>query len=139
MPYNIHFISLGCAKNVVNCEQMMELCRQAGHTLREDPAGCDVVVVNTCGFLTSANEEAIEHILRMAELKQEGKLKKILVTGCMTQRYQTDVTEELPEVDGILAPAATRTLWMRWRRSWPAARSAALTTSTPRWTSSAGC
>lgn len=102
MPYNIHFISLGCAKNVVNCEQMMELCRQAGHTLREDPAGCDVVVVNTCGFLTSANEEAIEHILRMAELKQEGKLKKILVTGCMTQRYQTDVTEELPEVDGIL-------------------------------------
>ena len=102
MPYNIHFISLGCAKNVVNCEQMMELCRQAGHTLAEGPEGADVAVVNTCGFLTSANEEAIEHILRMAELKKEGKLKKILVTGCMTQRYQTDVTEELPEVDGIL-------------------------------------
>lgn len=78
MPYTIHFISLGCAKNVVNCEQMMELCRQAGYTVAADPAGADVAVVNTCGFLTSANEEAIEHILRMAELKQAGALKKFL-------------------------------------------------------------
>lgn len=91
MPYTIHFISLGCAKNVVNCEQMMELCRQAGYTVAADPAGADVAVVNTCGFLTSANEEAIEHILRMAELKQAGALKKILVTGCMTQRYQKEI------------------------------------------------
>ena len=88
MSYNIHFISLGCEKNVVNCEQMMALCRQAGHTLTETPEGADVAVVNTCGFLTSANEEAIENILRMAALKQEGKLKKILVTGCLPQRYQ---------------------------------------------------
>lgn len=102
MPYTIHFISLGCAKNVVNCEQMMELCRQAGYTVAADPAGADVAVVNTCGFLTSANEEAIEHILRMAELKQAGALKKILVTGCMTQRYQKEIPAELPEVDGIL-------------------------------------
>ena len=102
MAYSIHFISLGCAKNVVNCEQMMELCREAGYELREDPEGCDVAVVNTCGFLTSASEEAIEHILRMAELKKAGKLKKILVTGCMTQRYQEEVPKELPEVDGIL-------------------------------------
>lgn len=102
MPYTIHFISLGCAKNVVNCEQMMELCRQAGYTVAADPAGADVAVVNTCGFLTSANEEAIEHILRMAELKQAGALKKILVTGCMTQRYQEEIPAELPEVDGIL-------------------------------------
>lgn len=102
MPYTIHFIPLGCEKNVVNCEQMMALCRQAGHTLTEDPAGADVAVVNTCGFLTSASEEAIEHILRMAELKKAGKLKKILVTGCMTERYRGEVTAELPEVDGIL-------------------------------------
>ena len=102
MPYNIHFISLGCAKNVVNCEQMMALCREAGHTLLEDPVGADVVVINTCGFLSSANEEAIEHILRMAELKDAGQIKKILVSGCMTQRYQEEVTDELPEVDGIL-------------------------------------
>ena len=102
MPYTISFISLGCAKNVVNCEQMMELCRAAGHTLQDDPAGADVAVINTCGFLSSANEEAIENILRMAELKEEGLLKKILVTGCMTQRYGEEVCDELPEVDGIL-------------------------------------
>ncbi len=102
MPYKIHFISLGCAKNVVNCEQMMALCRQAGHTLLDAPEGADVAIINTCGFLTSANEEAIEHILRMAELKQQGLVKKILVSGCMTQRYQGEVCDELPEVDGIL-------------------------------------
>ena len=94
MAYSIHFISLGCAKNVVNCEQMMELCREAGYELREDPEGCDVAVINTCGFLSSASEEAIENILRMAELKKAGKLKKILVTGCMTQRYQEEVPRE---------------------------------------------
>lgn len=102
MPYKLHFISLGCAKNVVNCEQMMYLCRQAGHTIQAGPEGADVAIVNTCGFLSSASEEAIEHILRMAELKKSGQLKKILVTGCMTQRYQGEVLKELPEVDGIL-------------------------------------
>ena len=102
MAYSIHFISLGCAKNVVNCEQMMELCREAGYELREEAAGCDVAVINTCGFLTSASEEAIEHILRMAELKKAGQVKKILVTGCMTERYREEVPKELPEVDGIL-------------------------------------
>ena len=102
MSYKLHFISLGCAKNVVNCEQMMELCREAGHALLEQPEGADVVVVNTCGFLSSANEEAIQNILQMGRLKAEGKIGKILVSGCMTQRYAEDVPTELPEVDGIL-------------------------------------
>ena len=102
MAYKLHFISLGCAKNMVNCEQMMELCREAGMELCAQPEGCDAAVINTCGFLSSANEEAIDNILQMAALKKEGKLKKILVTGCMTQRYQGEVTKELPEVDGIL-------------------------------------
>ncbi|MBD5160913.1 MAG: 30S ribosomal protein S12 methylthiotransferase RimO [Oscillibacter sp.] len=102
MSYKLHFISLGCAKNVVNCEQMMSLCRQAGHTLLSAPEGADAVVVNTCGFLSSANEEAIQNILQMARLKAENKIKKILVTGCMPQRYQGEILEELPEVDGIL-------------------------------------
>ncbi len=102
MAYKLHFISLGCAKNMVNCEQMMALCRDAGMELCSSPEGCDAAVVNTCGFLSSANEEAIENILAMAELKKAGKLKKILVTGCMTQRYQGEVAKELPEVDGIL-------------------------------------
>ncbi len=102
MPYKIYFISLGCAKNVVNCEQMMSLCQDAGHTLAESAEGADVAVINTCGFLTSANEEAIENILEMGKLKEAGRLKKILVTGCMTERYGEDVPTELPEVDGIL-------------------------------------
>jgi len=108
MPYTIAFISLGCAKNVVNCEQMMHLCRSAGHTLREDPDGADIAVVNTCGFLSAASEEAIGVILRMAELKNAGRLKKILVTGCMPQRYREEVREELPEVDGFLGTGSYR-------------------------------
>ena len=102
MPYNISFISLGCAKNQVNCEQMMASVQAAGHTIQAQPEGADVVVVNTCGFLQSACEEAIDNILEMAELKRSGQVKKILVTGCMTQRYKQDVLNELPEVDGIL-------------------------------------
>ena len=102
MPYKVYFLSLGCAKNQVNCEQMMSLTQSAGHEIVPDPAGADVAVVNTCGFLASACEEAIDNILNLAELKQTGALKKILVTGCMAQRYKADVLEELPEIDGIL-------------------------------------
>ena len=102
MAYNVAFISLGCAKNQVNCEQMMAAVTAAGHTVQADPAGADVAVVNTCGFLQSACEEAIDNILEMAALKQAGQIKKILVTGCMAQRYKTDILSELPEVDGIL-------------------------------------
>ena len=102
MPYKVSFISLGCAKNQVNCEQMMASVVDAGHTIQVEPENADVVVVNTCGFLASACEEAIEHILETAELKRAGLVGKILVTGCMAQRYQEDVLRELPEVDGIL-------------------------------------
>ena len=102
MSYNVSFISLGCAKNQVNCEQMMASVQAAGHNIQIAPEGADVVVVNTCGFLASACEEAIDNILEMAELKKSGQLKKILVTGCMAQRYKKDVLDEMPEVDGVL-------------------------------------
>ncbi len=102
MPYTVSFLSLGCAKNQVNCEQMMAAVRAAGHTIQIDPAGADVAVVNTCGFLQSACEEAIDAILELAELKKSGKLKKLLVTGCMAQRYKEEILKELPEVDGVL-------------------------------------
>lgn len=98
----VSFISLGCAKNLVNTEQMMALCRDAGYTLLEEPAGADVVVINTCGFIDSAKEEAIDTILAAAQLKAEGQVRKILVTGCLTQRYQQEILTELPEVDGIM-------------------------------------
>jgi len=100
--YQVAFISLGCAKNQVNTEQMMALTVQAGHQLQADPTGADVVVINTCGFIDSAKEEAIDTILGVAQLKAEGQVKKILVTGCLSQRYQQEMLQELPEIDGLL-------------------------------------
>ena len=102
MPYKVAFVSLGCAKNLVNTEQMMALCRDAGHTVTGDPEGADVAVLNTCGFIESAKSEAIENILELSQLKDQGKLKKLLVAGCLTQRYPDDIRKELPEVDGML-------------------------------------
>lgn len=98
----VSFISLGCAKNLVNCEQMMALVRDSGHTLCKDGSQADVMVINTCGFIDSAKSEAIDHILQAAQLKAEGKIKKILVSGCLSQRYGEQILEELPEVDGVL-------------------------------------
>lgn len=99
---NIGFISLGCAKNQVDCERMMYRVQEAGHTVKEDIAGSDVVVINTCGFIDSAKAEAIDYILAAAAMKQEGLVGKILVTGCLSQRYQQEIFQEMPEVDGIL-------------------------------------
>ena len=99
---NIGFISLGCAKNQVDCERMMYRVQEAGHTVQADIVGADVVVINTCGFIDSAKSEAIDYILQTAALKAEGMVGKILVTGCLSQRYQTDILKEMPEVDGIL-------------------------------------
>ena len=100
--YKVAFVSLGCSKNLVNTEQMMALCRDAGFTVTGDPEGADVAVLNTCGFIDSAKSEAIDNILELAQLKDEGKLKKLLVAGCLTQRYPDDIRTELPEVDGML-------------------------------------
>lgn len=99
---NIGFISLGCAKNQVDCERMMYRVQEAGHTVKGDIVGSDVVVINTCGFIDSAKSEAIDHILQTAALKDEGLVGKILVTGCLSQRYQNMIREEMPEVDGVL-------------------------------------
>jgi len=99
---NIGFISLGCAKNQVDCERMMYRIQEAGHTVKADIVGSDVVVINTCGFIDSAKSEAIDFILQTAALKAEGLVGKILVTGCLSQRYQEDILNEMPEVDGIL-------------------------------------
>ena len=99
---NIGFISLGCAKNQVDCERMMYRVQEAGHIVKADIVGSDVVVINTCGFIDSAKSEAIDFILQTAALKAEGLVGKILVTGCLSQRYQQDILAEMPEVDGIL-------------------------------------
>ncbi len=95
-------ISLGCAKNQVNAEQMLYLLQEAGYEILPDVAGADVVIINTCGFIDSAKSEAIDNILAMGQLKEEGIIGKILVTGCLSQRYQEEILQEMPEVDGIL-------------------------------------
>ena len=102
MTYTIGTISLGCAKNQVNAEHMLWLLRQAGYEISPDPDGAELVIVNTCGFIESAKTEAIDNILAMAQLKAEGRIQKILVTGCLAQRYQEEILKELPEVDGVL-------------------------------------
>ena len=99
---NIGFISLGCAKNQVDCERMMYRVQEAGYGVLSDVIGADVVVINTCGFIDSAKAEAIDSILSMAQLKEQGLIGKILVTGCLSQRYQQEILQEMPEVDGIL-------------------------------------
>ena len=98
----IGFISLGCAKNQVDCERMMYRVQEAGYQVSGEVTGCDVVVINTCGFIDSAKSEAIDHILMAGALKAEGKIGKILVTGCLSQRYQDEIIQEMPEVDGVL-------------------------------------
>ena len=104
----VAFVSLGCAKNLVNTEQMMALCRSAGYTVTGEPEGADVAVVNTCGFIDSAKSEAIDTILSIAPLKSAGKLKKLLVTGCLTQRYQDGIlgtgsyTDIVPAIESVM-------------------------------------
>lgn len=102
MKKSIALISLGCAKNLVNSEQMLYLLDEAGYSLSPDPEGCDAVIINTCGFIDAAKSEAIDTILQMAELKAAGKLGKIIVTGCLPERYRDDIRAELPEIDAIL-------------------------------------
>lgn len=102
MGKRIGMISLGCAKNQVNAEQMLFLLQQAGYTLLSSVESADVVIINTCGFIDSAKSEAIDNILAMGALKEQGVIGKILVTGCLSQRYQKEILQELPEVDGVL-------------------------------------
>ena len=98
----IAMISLGCAKNLVNSEQMLCLLDEAGFTLTSDFDGADAVIINTCGFIDSAKSEAIDNILEMARLKQEGRLGKIIVAGCLPERYRAEIREDLPEVDAMV-------------------------------------
>ena len=100
MP-KIGLISLGCAKNLVDSEHMLALLRAAGWEVTEDMAEADVGVVNTCGFIEAAKSEAIETILDVAQYKQTGRMKGLVVTGCLVQRYAEEMKTELPEIDAL--------------------------------------
>jgi len=103
---NILFVSLGCDKNLVDSEVMLGLLKDSGHTLTNDEEMAEVIVVNTCSFIHDAKEESITTILEMAELKKEGRCKILIVTGCLAQRYQAEILEEIPEVDAILGTSS---------------------------------
>ena len=102
MEKTFAMISLGCAKNLVNSEQMLYLLSEAGYTLVPEADGADLAVVNTCGFIDAAKSEAIDNILEMAELKKEGRLGGLIVTGCLSERYKDSILSELPEIDAVL-------------------------------------
>lgn len=98
----IFFVSLGCDKNLVDSEMMLGILAEKGHTIIDDEREADVIVVNTCCFILDAKQESIDTILQMAELKNTGKLKGLLVTGCLGERYREEIQTEIPQVDAIL-------------------------------------
>lgn len=102
MMYKIGMISLGCPKNQVDAERMLAQLDGNGFTIADCYEGVDAVIINTCGFIDAAKQEAIENILEMAQLKEEGIVKKIIVTGCLAQRYKDEIFSEMPEVDAVL-------------------------------------
>ena len=103
---NILFISLGCDKNLVDSEVMLGLLDSRGYQIVDDETIADVIVVNTCCFIHDAKEESIQTILEMAEYKKTGRLKALVVTGCLAQRYQQEIIDEIPEVDAVLGTAS---------------------------------
>ena len=103
---NILFISLGCDKNLVDSEVMLGLLDSRGYQIVDDETIADVIVINTCCFIHDAKEESIQTILEMAEYKKTGRLKALVVTGCLAQRYQQEIIDEIPEVDAVLGTAS---------------------------------
>ena len=99
---NILFISLGCDKNLVDSEVMLGLLDKKGYKIVDEESEADVIVINTCCFINDAKEESVQTILEMAEYKKEGRLKALIVTGCLAQRYQQEILDEIPEVDAVL-------------------------------------
>ena len=100
----IGFVSLGCPKNLVDSEVMLGTLSEQGYEITTDQASADVIVVNTCGFIDSAKEESVDTILEMARLKEEGPCKKLVVAGCLAQRYREEIQKEIPEIDFVFGP-----------------------------------
>lgn len=106
MSYKIGLVSLGCEKNKIDAEIMLAKIKNFGYNLVSDPTTCDIVIINTCGFIESAKQEAIEEIFDFVRLKSEGKIKSIIVTGCLAERYREKILEEIPEIDAVLGIGA---------------------------------
>lgn len=102
MNIKVGMVSLGCSKNQVDAERMLFKIKEAGYELSSDPALADVIVVNTCGFIESAKQEAIDTILEYCQLKKEGRIKKIVISGCLAERYKDEIKKEIPEADAVI-------------------------------------
>ena len=98
----ILFISLGCDKNLVDSEVMIGMLNQQGYQMTDEEEEADIIVINTCCFINDAKEESIQTILEMAQYRKEGKCRALIVTGCLAQRYQKEILDEIPEVDAVL-------------------------------------
>ncbi|MCH5300698.1 MAG: 30S ribosomal protein S12 methylthiotransferase RimO [Ruminococcus sp.] len=110
MNFKVGMVSLGCEKNRVDAEMLMYSLREHGYQLVEDVADADVAIVNTCGFIESAKQESIDEIIELGKLKAEGKIKKIIVTGCLAQRYKQEIMENLFEVDAVAGIGANQNI-----------------------------
>ena len=104
-PYKIGMVSLGCPKNQVDAEQMLGVLAGSGFEITSEQKEADVIVVNTCGFIESAKEESIEAILEAARMKKKGRCAKVIVAGCLAQRYKEELLKELPEADAVIGTA----------------------------------
>ena len=100
----VGFVSLGCPKNLVDSEVMLGALSRHGYSITPDKEEADVIVVNTCGFIDSAKQESIDAILEMAELKKGGNCKKLVVAGCLAERYRSEIRKEIPEIDFVFGP-----------------------------------
>src|SRR3989441_12478670 len=100
----VGLLSLGCPKNLVDSEVMLGTLARQGYSITNQKEDADVIVVNTCGFIDSAKKESIDTILEMAQLKAQGNCKKLVVAGCLAERYRTDIQKEIPEIDFVFGP-----------------------------------
>src|SRR5262245_61611073 len=100
----VGFVSLGCPKNLVDSEVMLGTLTRQGYSITPDKQDADIIVVNTCGFIDSAKKESIDTILEMAELKSQGNCKKLVVAGCLAERYRSEIQKEIPEIDFVFGP-----------------------------------
>ena len=99
---NIYFVSLGCDKNLVDSEVMLGLLTKQGYTLTDDETKADIIVVNTCSFIHDAKQESVDTLLEMAEYKKSGQVKVLIAAGCLAQRYQQEILDEITEVDAVV-------------------------------------
>lgn len=118
MPIRVAMVSLGCSKNQIDAENMLATLKDSGITLVHEDKEKDVVIVNTCGFITSAKEEAIENIIELGTLKKEGRIKGIVVTGCLAQRYKQEISDMMPEVDAVIGIGSNKDIAKAVRKAY---------------------